>query len=342
MTAEGAPRIGVIQTAFPGDAVLTTPLFRALRRLHPQAFLAAVVSPRAAPLLEEDPFLDRLLVYDKEGGESFVSAAALLRRSRFDVLLSPHRSHRSSLLSLLSGARIRVGFEGAGFSAAYTRRVHRDRGRHEVDRNLSLLEGLGAAPLAADRVLTVGYTDAEARRVEAVLSEAGVAADEPLAALAPGSVWATKRWPPERFAAVGRGLAAAGYRLVVLGGEDDREACGLVAQGIGEGAVMAAGRTPLKALPAWLDRVRLLVTNDSAPVHVAAARGTPAVAVFGATTPSLGFAPFHERSRVVEAGAACRPCGPHGGRRCPRGHLQCLEDVRPDAVLAACRELLEG
>lgn len=342
MSAEGATRILVVQTAFPGDLVLTTPLFRGLRRLYPEGALAAMVSARAAPLVEEDPFLDALLVYDKTGGESFASAVAKVRRGRFDALLSPHRSHRSSLLALLSGARTRIGFGGAGFSWAYTRRVRRDPVRHEVDRNLSLLEALGASSVAEDRVLTVGYTDREAAQVRDVLDASGVAPDQPIVALAPGSVWATKRWHAEGFAAVGGALTAAGNRVVLLGGGDDVDVCRAVARGIGEGAVVAAGRTPLKALPAWLDRARLLVTNDSAPLHVAAARGTPAVAVFGATTPGLGFSPFHDRSRVVQVDLACRPCGPHGGKRCRLGHLRCLEAVRPDAVLAACRELLEG
>jgi len=342
VSAEGATRILVVQTAFPGDLVLATPLFRGLRRLYPEATLTALVSARAAPLVEEDPFLDGLLVYDKTGGESFASAVAKVRRGRFDALISPHRSHRSSLLALLSGARIRVGFSGAGFPWAYTRRVRREAEHHEVDRNLSLLRGLGSAAVAEDRVLSVGYTEAEAARVRGVLAESGVGPDQPLVALAPGSVWATKRWNPEGFAAVGRALVAGGDRVVLLGGEDDVEVCRTVARGIGEGAVVAAGRTPLKALPAWLDRVRLLLTNDSAPLHVAAARGTPAVAVFGATTPGLGFSPFHDRSRVLEVDLPCRPCGPHGGRRCPLGHLRCLEEIRPEAVLAACRELSEG
>ncbi len=342
MNAEGARRILVVQTAFPGDVVLTTPLFRGLRRLYPEAVLTALVSARAAPLVEEDPCLDGLLVYDKTGGESFASAAAKVRRGRFDTLVSPHRSHRSSLLALLSGARTRVGFSGAGFRWAYTRRVRRDADSHEVDRNLSLLEGLGASAVAEDRVLTVGYTERETAQVQDVLSASGVGLDQSLIALAPGSVWATKRWDPEGFAAVGRELTAGGDRVVLLGGDDDVDVCRTVAHGIGNGAVVAAGRTPLKALPAWLDRVRLLLTNDSAPLHVAAARGTPAVAVFGATTPALGFSPFHERSRVVEIDLPCRPCGPHGGTRCPLDHLRCLKDVRPAAVLAACRELPGG
>jgi heptosyltransferase-2 len=104
--------------------------------------------------------------------------------------------------------------------------------------------------------------------------------------------------------------------------------------------VNAVGRTPLKALAAWMDRLAVLVTNDSAPLHVAAARGTPAVAVFGPTTRDLGFGPFHRASRIVEVELECRPCGLHGGRRCPKGHFRCMADVTPDEVLRAVGEVL--
>ncbi len=333
-------RILVIQTAFLGDVVLTTPLFRALRRRFPDARVDALVTPAAAPLVEEDPHVDQVLRYDKKGGERMGSVARRLRSRGYDVIVAPHRSHRTALLARRIGAPVRVGFREAGFRWFYNRRVPRPPGLHEVDRNLELLRGLGLAPEPEDRVLHVGYTDREAREVERLLQGAGVAPDEPLAALAPGSVWATKRWTAEGFAAVGRGLRERGCRVVLLGGPGDRDVARQVAGGIGPGTVDAVGRTSLKALAAWMDRVALLVTNDSSPLHVAAARGTPVVAVFGATTLDLGFGPFHGRSRVVQADLPCRPCGLHGGRACREGHFRCMRDIPPEAVLGACEELL--
>ncbi len=335
-------RILVIQTAFLGDVVLTTPLFRALRRRFPDARLDVLATPAAAPLVEEDPHLDEVLRYDKKGGERLGAVARRLRSRGYDLIVAPHRSHRTALLAWLSRARFRVGFRDAGLSFLYHRRVHRPMECHEVDRNLELLKGLGFHPEPEDRVLHVGHTDREAQEVERVLAEGGVAAHEPLAALAPGSVWPTKRWPAEGFAAVGRALTKHGLRVVVLGGPADREVAGRVAGAVGPSAVNAAGRTSLKALAAWMDRVRLLVTNDSAPLHVAAARGTPTVAVFGSTTLGLGFGPFHRASRVVEVALACRPCGLHGRRRCPKEHFRCMRDVTPDMVLGACEALLSA
>lgn len=335
-----ARRVLVVQTAFLGDVVLTTPLFRALKRVLPGCRLSALVTPEAAPLVEEDPHLDELLTYDKKGGEGFGAVLAKIRRGTHDLLVAPHRSHRTGLLALLSGVPERVGFRQAGFSWAYNRKVERPSSLHEVDRNLALVRGLGAEPLDSDRVLHVGYGAAEARAVEELLTAAAVGSDERLIGLCPGSVWATKRWSAEGYARVGRELSAQGFRVVLLGGPGDRAVCAEVARGIGPACVDAAGRTPLKALAAWMDRLALVVTNDSGPLHVAAARGTPTVAIFGATTPALGFGPFHSASRVVEADLPCRPCGKHGPQKCPEGHFRCMGQVSPESVLRAAGEIL--
>ncbi|MBE0617956.1 MAG: glycosyltransferase family 9 protein, partial [Proteobacteria bacterium] len=240
-------RLLVVQTAFLGDVVLTTPLFRALRRLYPETRLAALVTPQAAPLVEEDPHLDEVLTYDKKGGESWAAAVRKVWAGRYDTVVAPHRSHRTSLFALASGAGKRVGFRDAGFSWAYTRRVPRPLARHEVDRNLELLQGLGEAPQPEDRVLHVGYTEQELSEVTRVLEDTKVAATARLAGLSPGSVWATKRWSAEGFAALGRALQGRGWRIVLLGGPDDREVAEKVARAIGPGVVNAAGRTSLKA-----------------------------------------------------------------------------------------------
>lgn len=340
MIVDAQARILVIQTAFLGDVVLTTPLFRALKRLYPESRVAAMVTPQAAPLVEEDPHLEQLLTYDKQGGESMAAALRKIRNGRFDLLIAAHRSHRTALLALLSGVPARVGFREAGFSWVYTSRVHRPAEAHEVDRNLALLKGVGGHPAAADRELYVGYTAREESEVQRLLVEEGIGSERSVVGLCPGSVWATKRWSPEGFAAVGKALRKEGYGIALLGGPDDVQLAAEVARSIGEGTVTAAGRTSLKALAAWMDRVTLLVTNDSAPLHVAAARGTPTVAVFGATTQTQGFAPFHEKSAVVEVDLECRPCGPHGGKSCVEGHFRCMGDIDPGAVLREARRLL--
>jgi heptosyltransferase-2 len=158
--------------------------------------------------------------------------------------------------------------------------------------------------------------------------------------IAPGSVWPTKRWTPAGFAAVMRELVAEGVRCVLLGGPAEVSLAEEIGALAGGGALALAGRTPLDVLVAVIDRLDLLVSNDSAPMHIACARGTPVVAVFCATTPALGYGPYGPRTAVVDVALDCRPCARHGGRSCPRGTEDCMRLVEPDAVLAAARAAL--
>jgi heptosyltransferase-2 len=155
-------------------------------------------------------------------------------------------------------------------------------------------------------------------------------------------VWATKRWHADGFAAVLRAFRDGGARVVLLGAPAEREIAEDVVRRAGGGGVVLAGRTDVATLVAVIDRLAVLIANDSAPMHVACARQVPVVAVFCATTLALGYGPWGPRTAVVEADLACRPCGRHGGRRCPRGTDDCMRLVGAGAVLAAARALMAG
>jgi heptosyltransferase-2 len=162
-----------------------------------------------------------------------------------------------------------------------------------------------------------------------------------IVALAPGSVWATKRWPEEYYAALGRLLDDHGFSVVLVGGEDDRELCTRIADTFpGRRALVAAGKLTLLQSAELLRRCRIVVTNDSAPMHLAVAVATPVVAIYGATVPSFGFAPRGPRDRVVEReGLSCRPCGIHGGNSCPIGTFACMLEVQPGQVFSVLNEI---
>ena len=334
--AEG--RLLVPQTSFLGDVVLTTPLLAALRdRLRPR-HLAVLVRPEAAPLLEGHPAVDAVLVDDKRGADRGIAGlgavAARLRRERFDLAVSPHRSLRTALV--LAAARIprRVGFRDSRGAILYHVRVPRDRRRHDVERNLQLLEPFGG--WSAEPELHLAVTAAAAAAAERILPRG----DGPLVGLAPGSVWATKRWMPDGFAAVAAALTADGARCVVLGGPAERALAEEVAAGAGGRPTVLAGQTDMATLIAVIDRLDVLIANDSAPMHVACARRVPVVAIFGATTPAQGYGPWGGRATVIEVDLACRPCGRHGGQVCPRGTDDCMRLIEPARVLAAARAAL--
>ena len=333
------PAVLVVQTSFLGDVVLTTPLLTALRRRIAPRRLAVLVRPEAVPLVHGHPDVDQVLVDDKRGADrglaGLVRTARRLRRERFDVVVSPHRSLRTAIV--LAAARIprRIGFRESRGARLYHERVPRDRRRHDVERNLALVAPFGPLPDGVP-ALHVPVAAEAATRAAALLP----AGNGPLVGLAPGSVWRTKRWTAAGFAAVAARLAAEGARCVVLGAPDEAALAEEVRARSGDRVVVLAGRTDIATLVAVIDRLALLVANDSAPMHVACARGVPVVAVFCATTPALGYGPYGSRATVVEADLACRPCARHGGPHCPRGTEDCARLVTPERVLAAARALL--
>ena len=337
-TEPRGPALLVAQTSFLGDVVLTTPLVSALRgRLAPRR-LALLVRPEAVPLVAGHPDVDAVLVDDKRGRDrgplGLLRTARRLRRERFDLVVSPHRSFRTALMLAVAGIPRRVGFRTSRGALFYHETVPRDPRRHDVERNLALLGPFGATETAPRLHLPVSP---EAARQAAALLPDGTG---PLVGIAPGSVWPTKRWTPAGFAAVVRRLVDEGVRCVLLGAPTEVALAEEISALAGGRVPVLAGRTPLDVLVAVIDRLDLLVSNDSAPMHIACARGTQVVAVFCATTPALGYGPYGPGTTVVDVALDCRPCARHGGRSCPRGTEDCMRLVEPDAVLAAARAAL--
>ena len=326
------PRALVVQTSFIGDTVLTTPL---IANLASRATVDVVVTATSAPLLENNPAIDQLIVYDKRGADrgvaGFVRLTRQLRSRRYGAAYLAQGSMRSAALVLAAGIRHRVGFQTSAGRRLYTERVPYIENDHHAARLLRLA---GAADGARPRPrLYPGVAEREA--VDALLRQAG-ALDAPLVALAPGSVWATKRWP--YYADLAREL---GERLVIIGSAADRELAAQIVAAAGARAIDATGQLSLLASAELIGRSSVLVTNDSAPLHLASAMQTPTVAIFGPTVPEFGFGPLAPRSMVLGLGAlACRPCDRHGPQRCPLGHWRCMREITPRQVAAAVQELV--
>jgi heptosyltransferase-2 len=340
---ESVSRILIVQTAFLGDVVLTTPLLRELHRALPKASLCLLTTATGRSVLNGLPYVDRWLVlrkrWDRDGCRSTRGVLRELMGTRFDAAVAAHRSVRTGVILRLSGARLRVGFAGAPGAWAYNRRVPWDPGKHAVHRYLALSGALGGDPRTADPQPRLAVEPGAAARADRLALKHGVRSSDKLLCVAPGSVWPTKRWLPEGYARVVTAARARALVPVLVGSPGERELCRRIAA-LAPAPVLA-GETSIPELVALLARARIVVGNDSGAAHVASAVGTPVVSVFGSTVPGMGYAAYGPLTRVVErVGLECRPCGRHGARSCPRGHFRCMTDVQAGQVVATVDELL--
>jgi heptosyltransferase-2 len=255
-----------------------------------------------------------------------------LREAAYDVALLPHRSLRSALLARRAGIGRRIGFRQSDAPWLLTDRVEYLISRHETDRNAALLERAGIATSEGERMPWLVPAPAAIDAIRERLK------DDPrrLIVLAPGSVWETKRWGVEGYVALARELRAQGCRVVLVGSRGERDVCEKIAEMVGLSTwSMLCGVLTLAELVALISMAERVVTNDSAPLHIAESVGTPVTAIFGPTVPEFGFGPRAAHSSLVDAGELpCRPCGIHGSRRCPIGTHECMTSIGAAEVLA--------
>jgi lipopolysaccharide heptosyltransferase II len=336
----------VLQTSFLGDTVLTLPLISEIKRRFPSSQLSVLCTPLAGELLQDHPDIDEIIVDDKKGADKGLRGAwrkgRMLKRKGYTMALTPHKSLRSALLLYFARIPYRVGFRESKGCFLFHARVKRRTGRHDVERTLSILQPFGIEVEDCQRTLNLPCVAESRDAVARLLGSLSIAADKLLIGINPGSVWPTKRWSVSGFARLIQ-LLKEKYDCEVLlfGGPEDLPIAAAIQGLCHQAAVNLAGKLDLRQLPAALSACRIFITNDSAPMHIAVARNVPTVAIFCATTPALGFYPYTANAVVVEKKLDCRPCGAHGGRRCPLGTEDCIRLISPDRVLQAVEKLLE-
>ncbi len=360
-------KILVVQTAFPGDIVLTTPLFKALKKRFPESKLAVLTTPPGYELLRDIKEIDSIIPYDKRGIgiTGFIKLMRRLRSDSFDLCISPHRSSRTALMVFATGAPLRIGFSDASLPFLYNKRVFWDKSLHEVERVLSLLVPFSPSPqsppvkggeikeypspLAGEGQGEGGFDKAPYleispdvwKKAKKIFEDAGITSNDTVIGIAPGSVWATKRWTAEGYALVVDRLADRyDAKVLLIGSASERDTGNEILSRVRHKPVDLIGKTSLRELIAIIDRCRLLIGNDSAPGHVAAARMVPVVSIFGPTVPSFGYTPYGNNVIIVEKELSCRPCHHHGPKKCPEGHFRCMKDITVDDVLGAVNKLL--
>jgi lipopolysaccharide heptosyltransferase II len=339
--SNGALSILVMRLYFIGDVLFTTPVLQALRERFHDSSIAVLIKKRARGILEGNPNVDEILEYDaveRYHSPLWLSRLALdLRRRRFDVAVDLTGDLRSSWLLLAADPGFRVGLNHAGMGWLLDRRIPYASEGHIVEHLLSAVEPLGAT--TSDAAPSLYITDGERAAAAALLGDNGVDASAPFVVLSPGANGAFRRWPLGRFGLLARAiLNRLGAVSVVTGSPSDAGIASEVVSASKNAAVSLAGKTSVRELAALCTLARGFVGNDSAPLHIAAAVGTPVVGLFGPSTPER-VAPRGAPSRVLWSGYACSPCQQ---RSCERERDPCMSAIGVDEVFAALRSLIEG
>lgn len=343
MRKEGIHRIVVRGPNWLGDAVMCEPALSQVRTLFPQADITLLVKPAIADLLAEHPAVDRTLVYDDRGRHAGLSGkwtlAGVLRRHRFDLAILFQNAFEAAMISFLAGIPRRFGYATDGRSLFLTDPVtlpSRNGQRHQVQYYWDLLKPLGGhGPASAPRLFV---TAEESASMATRLADAGIGPADLLIGVNPGSTYGrAKRWLPDRYAEVANRLlkdmqADAGVRVgvAVVGAKGEEQLGQEIAKQIKTRTVVCSGHTTVRELMALVKRCQLFLTNDTGPMHVAAAFNIPLVAVFGPTDWQT-TSPYGVEAKLVRQPVSCAPCLL---RECPIDH-RCMTGVTVDQVYNA-------
>jgi lipopolysaccharide heptosyltransferase II len=313
-----------------GDVVLSTPAFRALKKHFPGAELTVLLRFSTRGLVEQNPHVDRILTVDN-AGES-IRVIRELRSDRFDLLIDPYDDWplESALIAGLSGARVRIGYAVAGREAFFTTRLQPPLpGRHMTDVVMDSLKPLGISPVdAGPEVFLTKAELASAREWLDKRTDGGL----PVIGLHPGATFETQRWPLEYFFELGTLLLRDGRRrLLVFGGPADRPLVAELVKRLGDG-VLSCVSSDIRRFSALLACCRLLVCNNSGPLHLGAALGVPTVSFMGPTVKDR-WVPRGARHTVLRIDDL--PCIGCNAGFCRIGTHDCMRQIRPERVLEA-------
>jgi heptosyltransferase-2 len=322
----------IIQTAFLGDSIISLSLAEELRRLVPDANISYLVRPEVAPIIRLSPAVNKVFSFDKYDTESGLSGiqkkAAELNQEGFDTIFTLHRSKRTMRLLEKLSARRKIGY---GIDKALTDKVNEQSEPHTAK---------------AIRLLQVLYPEADLKAlprlqpIESSLPKEVAALKRPIVTISPDSAWKTKQWGFAKFSALINSLKAKNYSIILTGSIKDAS---LSEDGnlLDNRALNLISKTSLDELVAIISHSDLLISNDSAPVHIATATRTPSIVIYGPTVPEFGFAPPAGLGQVIQnEGLWCRPCASHGSNECPIHTHQCMTSIAPETVFQKAIEAI--
>ncbi|MCC6542890.1 MAG: lipopolysaccharide heptosyltransferase II [Nitrospirae bacterium] len=344
-------RILIVKPSSLGDIIHSLPVLWALRKIYPDAFIAWVVKEVWQDVLADNPLIDRLIIL-KKGLSGINSAIRETRSLRFDTVIDLQGLFRSGIITFFSGAADRFGFSNAREFAPifYNNKVMVPPGKiHAVDRYMLTISALSCPQIPLFPPLLKGerrklqfpfYIRIEdAEWVRQFLLENNLSDKQPLIAINPSARWIKKRWPAASYSAlINQLIKELKAGIIIVGSKDDIPIANEISSLVDETPGIATGKTSIRKLAALLTKVNLLITNDSGPMHIAAALGTPVAALFGPTDPEL-TGPYGQGHAVVRKNLDCSPCM---RRPCTEGKTVCMDTITPEDVLNAVLGILKG
>jgi len=315
-------RILIIQTAFLGDVILATPVISELKRIFPSAEIDVLVKKGNESLLQNNPNIRYCVTFDKTKGKyrSMIQLIKQFRSQEYDLTINLHRFASSGIIAGFSGAKKKYGFKKNPFSFLYSKKFEHEisNGTHEVERNLAIIKEFGAVTLKRPDLFP---TKSQFDKVKAYQAS-------PYYCFAPASVWFTKQLPKDKWIELIQRYSGLG-RIILLGGKDDKNLCNDIIEGAAiSNGLNLAGELNLLESAALMKNAQRNFVNDSGPLHIASAMNAPVTAFFCSTIPAFGFGPLSEDSIIREVeNLACRPCGLHGHKACPKGNFKCGNEL---------------
>lgn len=327
-----------------GDLLLSTPAIHAVRRGLPDAHIAVMVRPYNEPVIRNNPDIDEVIVYDKDRKDKGIwgnaKFAFRLFMKRFDTAVLLHTTNRAVLLSFFAGIKRIVGYDRRmGCLMTETIKCEKHLGKkHEIDYCLDVVRKLGVDIAGADRRPRMTVSDDDHQMVKELLKKRGISERDRLVVVNPGASCPSRRWKKERFREVIRRLLQDGCRVAVIGIGEEAEIAAEVLQGLEMRTLNLTGILSIGETAALIKRAQLLISNDTGPVHLASAFGTPVVVIYGRKDPGLSpvvWGPIGENTIILHKDAGCITCLAHN---CTSG-FKCLDRVAVSDVIDSVRRI---
>jgi len=329
-------KILIIKLGAVGDVVLSIPGMRAIKKKFPDAHITVLTGTDSSQILRKCPYVDELIIYNKKiigrGIGKFLKLAADLRRHDFDVVVDLQNNSRSHILGFLSKAPVRFGYANRkmGFLLNYAIEDTKVPPLAPVEHSFRVLNMMGIK--YENDPLELWPAEADRDFARRLLSENWVGTEHDVIAINPAASkkWKTKNWPVENFARLCDMLAAKNIRIVIVSSKENRPEVDKLLAHTKSKPIDICGKTNILQLAAVLQRCKVLVSADSAPIHVACAVKTPIVALFGPTDPNRHSPPAGERITILRKNLRCSPCYKPN---CT--HLKCMNSITVDEVFEA-------